>query len=47
MIHLFDEEARAYYDLESLWADAKVVPLADLGLSEAELSPRPKRNADS
>jgi ribosome-associated protein len=47
MIHLFDEEARAYYDLESLWADAKVVPLADLGLSQAELSPRPKRNADS
>jgi ribosome-associated protein len=42
MIHLFDEEARAYYDLESLWADAKVVPLTDLGLSDAELSPRPK-----
>lgn len=47
MIHLFDEEARAYYDLESLWADAKVVPLTELGLSDAELSPRPKRNADS
>ncbi len=42
MIHLFDEEARAYYDLESLWADAKIVPLAELGLSEAELSPRSK-----
>jgi len=33
VIHLFDEETRSYYDLESLWADAKVVPLADLGLS--------------
>lgn len=42
MIHLFDEEARGYYDLESLWADAKVVPLAELGLSAAELSPRSK-----
>jgi len=34
VIHLFDEETRAYYDLESLWADARVVPLADLGLTE-------------
>jgi len=42
MIHLFDEEARSYYDLESLWADAKVVPLAELGLSATELSPRSK-----
>lgn len=42
IIHLFDEEARAYYDLESLWADAKLVPLAELGLSAAELSPRSK-----
>jgi ribosome-associated protein len=30
VIHLFDEETRSYYDLESLWADATVVPLADL-----------------
>jgi ribosome-associated protein len=34
VIHLFDEETRSYYDLESLWADAKAVPLKDLGLSE-------------
>ncbi|WP_390621561.1 ribosome silencing factor [Roseimaritima sediminicola] len=34
VVHLFDEETRSYYDLESLWADAKVVPLADLGLSD-------------
>jgi ribosome-associated protein len=26
MIHLFDEETRAYYDLEGLWADAPRVP---------------------
>ena len=32
VIHLFDEETRDYYDLESLWADAVDVPLADLGL---------------
>lgn len=32
VIHLFDEETREYYDLESLWADGKQVPLADLGI---------------
>jgi len=26
VIHLFDEETRAYYDLEQLWAGAKKVP---------------------
>jgi len=43
VIHLFDEETRAYYDLESLWADATVVPLADLGLS----IPRASRSTDN
>lgn len=33
VVHLFDEETRQYYDLESLWADARPVPLADLGVS--------------
>lgn len=32
VIHLFDEETREYYDLESLWADGKPVPLSELGL---------------
>ncbi len=32
VIHLFDEETREYYDLESLWADGKPVPLAELGI---------------
>lgn len=27
VIHLFDDEARAYYDLENLWAEAKRVDL--------------------
>jgi len=27
VVHVFDPEARAYYDLESLWADAPRVPL--------------------
>lgn len=34
VVHLFDDETREYYDLESLWADGKPIPLADLGLSE-------------
>lgn len=32
VIHLFDDETRDYYDLESLWADGEAIPLADLGL---------------
>lgn len=32
VIHLFDDETRHYYDLESLWADGEVIPLAKLGL---------------
>ncbi|TWU26196.1 Ribosomal silencing factor RsfS [Novipirellula galeiformis] len=32
VIHLFDEETREYYDLESLWADGKPIPLEELGL---------------
>lgn len=27
VIHLFDDEARSYYDLENLWAEAKRVDL--------------------
>jgi ribosome-associated protein len=33
VVHLFDDETREYYDLESLWADAKPVPLDELGIS--------------
>jgi ribosome-associated protein len=33
VVHLFDAETRAYYDLESLWADAHRVDLGELGLS--------------
>ncbi|WP_246114769.1 ribosome silencing factor [Rubripirellula tenax] len=33
VIHLFDEETREYYDLESLWADGKPIALSDLGLT--------------
>ena len=33
VIHLFDEETREFYDLESLWADGKRVPLDSLGLN--------------
>ena len=30
VVHLFDDETRQYYDLESLWADAKPVSLESL-----------------
>ncbi|MCL1856776.1 MAG: ribosome silencing factor [Kiritimatiellaeota bacterium] len=29
IVHLFTPEARAYYDIETLWAKGKSVPLAD------------------
>ena len=35
VIHLFDEETREFYDLESLWADGELVPLSELGVKEA------------
>jgi ribosome-associated protein len=28
VIHLFDDQARAYYDLENLWAEAKRVDIS-------------------
>lgn len=31
MVHLFDPEARSYWDLEGLWSDAAQVPLPDAG----------------
>lgn len=34
VVHLFDEETREYYDLESLWADATKLDLASLGLEQ-------------
>ena len=34
VVHLFDDEMREYYDLESLWADAKVLDHKELGLLE-------------
>ena len=33
VVHLFDDETREYYDLESLWADGKEIPLSELGLT--------------
>lgn len=35
VIHLFDEDTRDFYDLESLWADGKLVPLEELGITDA------------
>jgi len=30
VVHLFDEDTREYYDLESLWADGKQVEISDI-----------------
>jgi ribosome-associated protein len=30
VVHLFDEKTRAFYDLESLWADAKQVDVSEI-----------------
>ncbi|TWT76619.1 Ribosomal silencing factor RsfS [Planctomycetes bacterium CA13] len=34
VVHLFDEETREYYDLESLWADGTRIPLEEFGLTQ-------------
>jgi ribosome-associated protein len=36
IVHLFDDETREYYDLESLWADGKRIPLSDLGIDDVD-----------
>ncbi|HBV62778.1 MAG TPA: ribosome silencing factor [Rhodopirellula sp.] len=36
IIHLFDDETRDYYDLESLWADGEAIALADVGLADGK-----------
>ncbi|MCO8125108.1 ribosome silencing factor [Stieleria sp. TO1_6] len=36
VVHLFDEETREFYDLESLWADGKTIPLSDLGIENSD-----------
>lgn len=35
IVHLFDDDTRAYYDLERLWGDA---PRVDTGVSEAPVA---------
>lgn len=37
VVHLFDEETRQFYDLESLWADASVIPLENLGVKNLDV----------
>ena len=34
VVHVFTEEARKFYDLERLWADAEVVDLSDIVLPD-------------
>lgn len=33
VVHLFDAEARSYWDIEQLWSDAKRVPLPPSGVA--------------
>ena len=34
VVHVFTEEARKFYDLERLWADAEVIDLSGIVLPE-------------
>ena len=34
VVHVFTDEARKFYDLERLWADAEVVDLKDIVIEE-------------
>ena len=34
VVHVFTDEARKFYDLERLWADAEVVDLTDIVIEE-------------
>lgn len=34
VVHVFTEEARKFYDLERLWADAETVDIRDIVIEE-------------
>ncbi|MCA9140894.1 MAG: ribosome silencing factor [Planctomycetales bacterium] len=36
VVHLFDQETREFYDLESLWADGTQIPLSELGVEQVD-----------
>lgn len=35
VVHVFERNQRAHYDLDGLWADAPRLPLAELGIDDA------------
>lgn len=41
VVHLFDQEARDYYSLESLWAEAPRIEWQELGADDGQVPPPP------
>jgi ribosome-associated protein len=39
VVHLFDDEMRDYYSLETLWADAQPVDLTDVLEDSSKMAP--------
>jgi ribosome-associated protein len=37
LVHVFDEAARGYYDVDGLWMDARRIPFDELGLTDEGL----------
>ncbi len=35
VVHVFTDEARRFYDLERLWADAELIDLREIGIEES------------
>jgi ribosome-associated protein len=40
VVHIFQPELREFYRLESLWSDAPLVDLAEIGIAQPEYSER-------
>jgi ribosome-associated protein len=43
VIHIFDEETRAFYDLEKFWIDAPRIPVEDVSVHSEEMKKERER----